>query len=186
MEILLVNGFTDSNSPTQIIFDELIQMRHRISSLNLAEEGFDNFMSGTERDSYHDDHTLVTLSQRKSSELVKATNGLILCYPLKNDIFPPMVKSWFERVFIPGVSFTFTESGKVKGALKNLRFINFLILAEPNTRTKKWSDPNRSLLRAIRMNAGLRCKTFLSIGENIGDLGIAAQKNLNKIRQISS
>ena len=47
-----------------------------------------------------------------------------------------MVKSWFERVFIAGVSFTFTESGKVKGALKNLRFINFLILAEPNIRTR--------------------------------------------------
>ena len=186
MEILLVDGFTDSNSPTQIIFDELIQMRHRISSLNLAEEGFGNFMSGAERDSYHDDHNLVTLSQRKSAELVKVTNGLILCYPLKNGIFPPMVKSWFERVFIPGVSFTFTESGKVKGTLKNLRFINFLILAGPNTRIKKWSDPNSSLLRAIRMSAGVRCKTFLSIGENIGDLRTAAQKNLNKIRQISS
>ena len=118
----------------------------------------------------------------KSAELIKATDGLILYYPLENGLFPPIVKSWFERVFIPGVSFTFTKGGRVKGALKNLRCIHFLVLAEPNAKITKRSDPSKSLLRAIRMNAGLRCQTSLSVVNDLNALGIAARNNLERAK----
>ncbi|MBR13774.1 MAG: hypothetical protein CL443_02265 [Acidimicrobiaceae bacterium] len=111
---------------------------------------------------------------------MKSTEGLILCYPLTNDLFPAIAKSWFERVFIPGVSFTFSESGRVKGTLKNLRHIHFLALAEPNTKRMKRSNPSKSLLRAIRMNAGLKCRSSLSLIHDLESFGITARSNLVK------
>ena len=162
MRILLVDGFKDAATPTQIILDELNHLSLSISTLNLSDEGFGYYMSKAERDNYHnnDGENLINPSQIKSAELIKATDGLILYYPLENGLFPPIVKSWFERVFIPGVSFTFTKGGRVKGALKNLRCIHFLVLAKPDTIITKRSDPNKSLLRApkITLSASLKAK----------------------------
>ena len=184
MRILLVDGFKDAATPTQIILDELNHLNLSVSTLNLSDEGFGYYMSKAERDNYHnnDGENLINPSQIKSAELIKATDGLILYYPLENGLFPPIVKSWFERVFIPGVSFTFTKGGRVKGALKNLRCIHFLVLAKPDTIITKRSDPNKSLLRAIRMNAGLRCQTSLSVVNDLNALGIAARNNLERAK----
>ena len=137
-------------------------------------------MSEGERSAYHLKNNLVSPAQKRSAELVKSTEGLILCYPLTNDLFPAIAKSWFERVFIPEVSFTFSESGRVKGALKNLRHIHFLALAEPNTKRMKRSNPSKSLLRAIRMNAGLKCRSSLSLIHDLESFGITARSNLVK------
>ena len=180
MKLLIVNAFEDSDFPIHAISESLSQLPVTISTLNLANEGFGDFMSESERGAYHLDNNLVSPAQRKSAELVKTTEGLLLCYPLINDLFPAIAKSWFERVFIPGVSFTFSESGRVKGALKNLRYIHFLALAEPNTKRMKRSNPSKSLLRAIRMNAGLMCRSSLSVIHDLESFGISARSNLIK------
>ncbi len=178
MRLLIVNAFEESDIPLQAISESLSQLPVTISSLDLAKEGFSEFMSEGERSAYHLKNNLVSPAQKRSAELVKSTEGLILCYPLTNDLFPAIAKSWFERVFIPEVSFTFSESGRVKGALKNLRHIHFLALAEPNTKRMKRSNPSKSLLRAIRMNAGL--KSSLSLIHDLESFGITARSNLVK------
>ena len=180
MKLLIVNAFEDSDFPIHAISESLSQLPVTISTLNLANEGFGDFMSESERGAYHLDNNLVSPAQRKSAELVKTTEGLLLCYPLINDLFPAIAKSWFERVFIPGVSFTFSESGRVKGALRDLRYIHFLALAEPNTKRLKRSNPSKSLLRAIRMNAGLMCRSSLSVIHDLESFGISARSNLIK------
>ena len=185
MRLLIVNAFEDSDVPILGISESLAQLPVTISNLNLAKEGFGDFMSEREREAYHLDNNLVSPSQKTSAELVKATDGLILCYPLINDLFPAIVKSWFERIFIPGVSFTFTESGRVQGALKNLRHIHFLALTQPNMKRMTRSDPSKSLLRAIRMNAGLRCRSSLSLLHDLDSFGIVARDNLMKGRRFS-
>ena len=180
MRLLIVNAFEESDIPLQAISESLSQLPVTISSLDLAKEGFNEFMSEGERSAYHLKNNLVSPAQKRSAELVKSTEGLILCYPLTNDLFPPIAKSWFERVFIPGVSFSFSESGRVKGTLKNLRHIHFLALAEPNTKRMKRSNPSKSLLRAIRMNAGLKCRSSLSLIHDLESFGITARSNLVK------
>ena len=180
MKLLIVNAFEDSDFPIHAISESLSHLPVTISTLNLANEGFGDFMSESERGAYHLDNNLVSPAQRKSAELVKTTEGLLLCYPLINDLFPAIAKSWFERVFIPGVSFTFSENGRVKGALTNLRHIHFLALAEGNMKRMKRSDPSKSLLRAIRMNAGLRCRSSLSLLYDLESFEIAARRNLVK------
>ena len=180
MRLLIVNAFEESDIPLQAISKSLSQLPVTISSLDLAKEGFNEFMSEGERSAYHLKNNLVSPAQKRSAELVKSTEGLILCYPLTNDLFPAIAKSWFERVFIPGVSFSFSESGRVKGTLKNLRHIHFLALAEPNTKRMKRSNPSKSLLRAIRMNAGLKCRSSLSLIHDLESFGITARSNLVK------
>ena len=180
MRLLIVNAFENSDIPLQAISESLSQFPVTISTLSLEEEGFGDFMSQNEREAYHLKNNLVSPAQKRSAELVKTTEGLILCYPLINDLFPAIAKSWFERVFIPGVSFTFSESGRVKGALKNLRHIHFLALTEPNMKRIKRSNPSKSLLRAIRMNAGLRCRSSLSLIHDLESFGISARDYLIK------
>ncbi|MEC8334364.1 MAG: NAD(P)H-dependent oxidoreductase [Actinomycetota bacterium] len=135
MRLLIVNAFEDLDTPLQAISESLSQLPVTISSLDLAKEGFSDFMSEREREAYHLENNLVSPAQKRSAELVKSTEGLILCYPLTNDIFPAIAKSWFERVFIPGVSFTFSESGRVKGALKI--YATFTSLLLPNQIQRK-------------------------------------------------
>jgi FMN-dependent NADH-azoreductase len=180
MRLLIVNAFENSNVPIQAISESLAQLPVTISTLNLAKEGFGDFMSEHEREAYHLDNNLVSPAQKTSAELVKTSDGLILCYPLINDLFPPIAKSWFERVFIPGVSFTFAESGRVKGALKNLRHIHFLALTQPTMKRMTRSNPSKSLLRAIRMNAGLKCRSSISLLQDLESFGIVARENLMK------
>ncbi|GIR37574.1 MAG: hypothetical protein CM15mP49_29590 [Actinomycetota bacterium] len=110
MRLLIVNAFEESDIPLQAISESLSQLPVTISSLDLAKEGFSDFMSEGERSAYHLKNNLVSPAQKRSAELVKSTEGLILCYPLTNDLFPAIAKSWFERVFIPGFRSPFQKA----------------------------------------------------------------------------
>lgn len=171
MQILVIDGFRHTNEIPTLVKYELQNRGHQVTILNLVDEGFETFMSNQEKLAYHESANLITEAQKKSAELVKKSDGLFICYPMKNGVFPPHVKSWFERVFIPGVSFVFSKTGRVKRALKNLKQITIISLAEigesPDTSR---TDPNRSLLRAIRMNSHIFCKTDLLYLESETDL----------------
>ena len=162
MQILVIDGFRQTNEIPTLVKCELQNRGHQVTILNLVDEGFETFMSNQERLAYHESANLITEAQRRSAELVKNSDGLFICYLMRNGVFPSHVKSWFERVFIPGVSFVFSKTGRVKRALKNLKQISIISLAEsgesPDTSR---TDPNRSLLRAIRMNSHIFCKTDL-------------------------
>ena len=88
MRLLIVNAFEDSDIPLQAISESLSQLPVTISTLDLVKEGFGDFMSPSEREAYHLENNLVSPAQKTSAELVKSTEGLILCYPLINDLFP--------------------------------------------------------------------------------------------------
>ena len=162
MQILLIDGFHHANEIPILVKCELQNRGHEVTLLNLIDEGFDAFMNNEERIAYHEPENLVTEAQIRSADLVKNADGLFICYPMTNGVFPPHVKSWFERIFIPGVSFVFSKTGRVKRALKNLKQISIISLPElGESPDKSRTDPNRSLLRAIRMNSHLFCKTDL-------------------------
>ena len=171
MRILLIDGFHHANEIPTLVKFELQNRGHEVATLNLIDEGFETFMSDQERLAYHEPANLITEAQIRSAELVKNSDGLFICYPMRNGVFPPHVKSWFERVFSPGVSFVFSKTGRVKRALKNLKQISIISLAESGkSPDKSWADPNRSLLRAIRMNSHIFCKTNLLYLESKANL----------------
>jgi NAD(P)H dehydrogenase (quinone) len=52
-----------------------------------------------------------------------AAEALVLIYPVWNEGFPAILKGFFDRVFIPGVSFTVGPNGELVTKLQKLRKI---------------------------------------------------------------
>ena len=180
MRLLIVNAFEDLDTPLQAISESLSQLPVTIKSLDLAKEGFSDFMSEGERSAYHLKNNLVSPAQKRSAELVKSTEGLILCYPLTNDIFPAISqKAGLSASSFLGFVHLFRKRSGER-CFKNLRHIHFIAVAEPNTKRMKRSNPSKSLLRAIRMNAGLKCRSSLSLIHDLESFGITARNNLVK------
>jgi NAD(P)H dehydrogenase (quinone) len=55
------------------------------------------------------------------ADRVLAAEALVLIYPVWNEGFPAILKGFFDRVFIPGVSFTVDPDGAIVPNLQKLR-----------------------------------------------------------------
>jgi NAD(P)H dehydrogenase (quinone) len=78
---------------------------HEIDDCDLYAERFDPVLSEQERIQYHD----IKLNRAHIAayaDRLLAAEALILVYPVWNEGFPAILKGFFDRVFIPGVSFT--------------------------------------------------------------------------------
>jgi NAD(P)H dehydrogenase (quinone) len=92
---------------------------HQIDDCNLYAESFDPAMSSQDRSDYHD--TAINRDRVGSyADRLLAAEALILVYPVWNEGFPAILKGFFDRVFIPGVSFTMGVDGSAKPSLGNL------------------------------------------------------------------
>lgn len=103
----------------QRVVDSLAAAGHDIDDCDLYREGFDPVLSRDERLAYHD------LTRNRDPvapyvERVLAADALVLVYPVWNFGFPAIMKGFFDRVFLPGVSFRM-QDGKVVPALHNIR-----------------------------------------------------------------
>lgn len=159
MRVLLVDGFVE---PHEIVdaSRRALSGRHDVTDLGLLEAGFDRYMSADERAAYHDTDNLITAETRESADLIRSHDALLVCGPLVAGAISPLVKSWFERVFIPEVSFTFTERGRVTGALTNIRRVGMIVHCPTADRAPhRFRGSTRSVLRGVRMNASRLCRT---------------------------
>jgi len=123
MRVLLVNGFGAEAAPAQEITvarSHLEAKGHEVTVSNLADEGFDQFMSAAERHAYHGDGPLLCAETRRAADQLQNTQAVAILYPSTHRCFPARVKSWNERVFVPGVAFKFKPSGVITGALDHL------------------------------------------------------------------
>jgi NAD(P)H dehydrogenase (quinone) len=132
---------------------------HEVDDCDLYAERFDPVMSEKERMQYHD----VKLNRAPIAayaDRLLAAEALILIYPVWNEGFPAILKGFFDRVFIPGVSFTVDPDGRLVTNLQKLRkiaavctygasgTINFL-LGDP---------PKRVVKRLVRWMPGHRVR----------------------------
>lgn len=92
---------------------------HEVELRDLYAEGFNPVLSAEERGVYND----VSANQRgiehEIAQLQRA-EALLLVYPTWWYGMPAMLKGWFDRVWVPGVTFTFSE-GAIQPALGNSR-----------------------------------------------------------------
>jgi NAD(P)H dehydrogenase (quinone) len=77
---------------------------HEIDDCDLHRECFDPVMSEREWIEYHDTTTAKPRVALFADRLL-AADALVLVYPVWNERFPAILKGFFDRVFIPGVSF---------------------------------------------------------------------------------
>lgn len=92
---------------------------HVVDDCDLYAEGFSPVLTRDERMGYHDLET----NQRPVQgyvDRVLAAEALVIVTPIWNFGWPAMLKGFFDRVFLPGVSFKMRE-GKVVPALHNIK-----------------------------------------------------------------
>jgi len=98
----------------------LMSRGHAVDDCDLYRESFDPILREDERIDYHD-----TNRNRREvfsyTDRVLAAEALILIYPVWNEGFPAILKGFFDRVFIPGVSFKIDAEGRVEPNLSNLK-----------------------------------------------------------------
>lgn len=90
-----------------------------VDDCDLNAEGFSPVLTEAERRGYHDLTTNRGPVQGYVDRLL-AADALVLVFPVWNFGFPAILKGYFDRVFLPGVSFRL-EDGGVKPNLTHIR-----------------------------------------------------------------
>jgi NAD(P)H dehydrogenase (quinone) len=134
----------------------LVAAGHAVDDCDLYAEGFEPVLSRAERLAYHDvpgnRHPVAAHIDR-----LQAADALVLVHPIWNFGYPAILKGYFDRVFLPGVSFRLVD-GKVRPNLTRLRRV-CAVTTYGGTRFRAMlvGDPPRRLvtrlLRATAPNA---------------------------------
>ncbi|MEL6452079.1 MAG: NAD(P)H-dependent oxidoreductase [Pseudomonadota bacterium] len=90
-----------------------------VDRCDLNAEGFNPVLSAEERRAYHDTSVNSAPVQGYVDRL-RAADAMVLTFPVWNFGYPAILKGFFDRVFLPGVSFQL-EEGKLSGCLDNIR-----------------------------------------------------------------
>ncbi len=90
-----------------------------VDDCDLNAEGFSPVLTAEERRNYHDT-AINTAPVQRYVDRLRAADAMVLVFPVWNFGYPAILKGYFDRVFLPGVSFKL-EDGKVFGALSNIR-----------------------------------------------------------------
>ena len=121
-----------------------------VDDCDLYTEGFDPVLSASERQGYHDVETN-TAPVADYVARVQAAEALVLVFPVWNFGYPAILKGFFDRVFLPGVSFRL-EDGIVRPCLHNIRkLVAVTHYGAPRSRAFLAGDPpRRSVTRHLR------------------------------------
>ena len=105
----------------KVVVDTLTAKGWKVDDCDLNAEGFNPVLTAAERRGYHDVASNTAPVQSYVDRLAKA-DALVLVFPVWNYGFPAILKGYFDRVFLPGVSFKLVD-GKLKPNLTNIRKI---------------------------------------------------------------
>lgn len=101
------------------VVESLREAGHEVDDCDLYAEGFEAVLSREERVGYHDLDTN-TRPVAAQVERVRRAEALVLCFPVWNFGYPAILKGFFDRVFLPGVSFRMVD-GKATPNLWTIR-----------------------------------------------------------------
>jgi len=135
---------------------------HDVTTVDLVKDGFQAAMPRAERELYHEQRVDPPAALAPYVAAVRAAEALVFVYPTIASSVPPVVRGWLERVMLPGVAFVFDErSGRVRPGLGKVRTIVGVATYPDSWLTTKAEHDNgrRLLLRALRLNTGLRTRT---------------------------
>jgi putative NADPH-quinone reductase len=132
------------------VLEALGRAGHEVDDCDLYAENFNPVMSRQERLDYHDE-AICRLPVNGYVERLLKAEGLVLNFPVWNYGFPAILKGFFDRVFLPGVSFRL-EDGTVKPNLHHIRRLAAVTTyGGDRLRTFLMGDPPRRVIkRSIR------------------------------------
>ncbi|MEP7241347.1 MAG: NAD(P)H-dependent oxidoreductase [Devosia sp.] len=126
---------------------------HEPDLVDLYAEGFDPVLSRDARLGYHDVPDNITADLKPYVDRLMATEAIVLVFPVWNYGFPAILKGYFDRVFMPGVSFVLVggdgpDKGKLVPNLKHIKKVAFVTsYGGDRLRTMIMGDPPRRMAR---------------------------------------
>jgi NAD(P)H dehydrogenase (quinone) len=130
--------------------DGLKAAGHEVDDCDLYAEGFNPVLSREERLNYHDE-AICQSPVQDYVDRVLAADALVLNFPVWNFGYPAILKGFFDRVFLPGVSFQMID-GRARPILHNIRKLA-AVTTYGGTRLRAFlvGDPPRKVVkRAVR------------------------------------
>lgn len=101
------------------VVDNLTAAGHEVDDLDLYAENFNPVLMPDERAAYHDVPGN-TAGVQGYVDRLQAADALVLCHPVWNFGWPAILKGYFDRVFLPDVSFVFKKN-RLGPGLTNIR-----------------------------------------------------------------
>ncbi|MFT3999154.1 MAG: NAD(P)H-dependent oxidoreductase [Rhizobium sp.] len=123
---------------------------HEVDDCNLYAEGFDPVLSRHDRVIYHD-YPDNTEAVKSHVERLERTEALVIVTPVWNFGFPAILKGYFDRVWLPGVSFELVD-GKVRSKLQHIRKLGAVLTygADPFRAFVAGNPPKKIVKRVLR------------------------------------
>jgi putative NADPH-quinone reductase len=137
---------------------------HSLECVDLVAEGFVPWMSAAERIAYHGDEPLIDPLARRSADLVRHADHLVLITTVTLGTVDPLLKGWLEKVMVKDVAFVFhPRTHKVQRGLTNLRSSTTVgIGTGPDTGARRTTG------RALRLCTSARTSSRW-IGQHAGE-----------------
>ncbi|TPI52351.1 MULTISPECIES: NAD(P)H-dependent oxidoreductase [unclassified Mesorhizobium] len=130
------------------IVERLTAAGHAIDDCDLYAEDFDPRLSRQERLDYHNPRGSADPAAPYVERLLRA-DALVLSYPVWNYGFPAILKGFFDRVFLPGVSFKLVD-GKAQPSLHNIgKIAAVTTYGGSRFRAMLMGDPPRKLVQRM-------------------------------------
>ena len=154
MRVLVLHAHPLEESYGRALYNQtcesLKKAGHEVDGCNLYEEGFDPVLSAHDRRIYHD-YPQNTDPVKSYVERLQRAEGLVICTPVWNFGFPAMLKGYFDRVWLPGVSFSL-QDGKVAPTLRHITKLAAVLTygATPWRAFLAGDPPKRTVKRVIR------------------------------------
>ncbi len=145
------------------IVETLRKNGHEVVATDLYREGFEPAMTVEERRTYMGndyDHSAVD----SYVKILKKVDGLVLCFPHWWFSMPAMIKGWVDRVWGPGIAFTYDpKDGHLAPHLGNIRLFGVVTsYGSPWWIVRLFAgDPGRKvLMRGMKPLCAKRTQSF--------------------------
>jgi putative NADPH-quinone reductase len=167
MRVLVLHSHPVEESYGKALYKQTLESLrkagHEVDGCDLYAEDFDPVLSRHDRLTYHE-YPRNTELVKSYVERLKRAEGLVLVTPVWNFGFPAILKGYFDRVWLPGVSFELID-GKVESRLRHVRRLGAVLTygATPFRAFAAGNPPKKIVKRVLRAQINpLRPVAFLA------------------------
>ena len=167
MRVLVLHSHPVESSYGKALYQKTLESLqaagHEVDACDLYAEEFDPVLSRHDRLVYHD-YPENTELVKDHVERLKRAEGLVIVTPIWNFGFPAILKGYFDRVWLPGVSFELVD-GKVESRLRHIRKLGAVLTygATPFRAFVAGDPPKKIVKRVLRAQINpVRPVTFLA------------------------
>jgi putative NADPH-quinone reductase len=155
MRVLVVHAHPVETSFNRALFHTVVETLgargHAVDAMSLYDEGFEAVLSREERLGYHEVPENLTPAVKPYVDRLRAAEAIVFVHPVWNYGYPAILKGFFDRIYLPGVSFAMeggsaTDKGRLVRTLKNIRKVAYVTTyGGDRLRTMLMGDPPRTI-----------------------------------------